>query len=137
MKITSLFCIALLGALPFTQTAPRVSAQPWRPPAVPLVTHDPYFSIWSPADKLTDADTVLWTVNPIDRPHNVSIYFDASSEIVVNDPRQEVVWSDESTGGLAVLKMGSREQDILAKKGDDLRIDWGYLYVAAPGADAP
>ena len=46
-----------LGFLP-AQTAPI------RPPAVPLVVHDPYFSIWSFDDKLTGGVTHHWTGAP-------------------------------------------------------------------------
>ena len=189
-----------------------------RPPAVPLVAHDPYFSIWSPADKLTDADTTHWTGKPhrlaslaridgatfrlmgtsptnapalpqtglevrptrtiytfkgqgtrltvtfltpalpgdlevLSRPvtyltwevqsidgrtHTVSFYCDAASEIVVNDASQRVVWSDGvDLGEIIVLSTAHADQPVLSKKGDDLRIDWGRLYLAAPQSARP
>jgi hypothetical protein len=184
----------------------------FRPPAVPLVTHDPYFSIWSMADRLTDEPTKHWTgtvqsiaslaridnetyrlmgteprkmaalqqqhvqvlptrtiyqfagggvqlsivfftpalpqdLDLLSRPvtyirwgaqstdgasHHVQIYFDASSQVAVNTPYEMVQRERYRVGDLQILRLGTREQPILEKSGDDLRIDWGYLYVVAP-----
>jgi hypothetical protein len=50
------FPILISGAI-----AQQTSPAPLRPPATPLVTHDPYFSVWSMANRLTDSGTTHWT----------------------------------------------------------------------------
>ena len=187
------------------------AAQQFRPPAVPLIAHDPYLSVWSMADHLNDEPTKHWTgknhsltaflrvdgkpyqvigrergnvallqqnrvevlptrtlyefagagiklnlmfftpalpddLEVLSRPvtyiewtavstdgtaHAVQIYFEASNELVVNTPDQPVTWSRFLLDGEPVLRIGSKEQSILGKRGDDLRIDWGYLYLMA------
>lgn len=184
----------------------------FRPPAVPLIVTDPYFSIWSVTDNLHDSATQHWTGRPhrltsfirIDgevyrlmgadpkgmqalqqtavtvyptrsvyqfenaamavtmtfmtpalpfdlmvfsrplgyvtwsvrakdnRQHSVALYLDAAPEIAVNEPAQRVRWSDESDDGLIALRTGDSDQITLNPKGDDVRIDWGYLYLSAP-----
>ena len=75
---------------------------------------------------------VDWTVSSSDgKEHEAAVYFDAASDLVVNTPDQPVWSARFQVDGQPVLRMGSREQPVLAKRGDDLRIDWGYLYLAA------
>jgi hypothetical protein len=211
-RFSAILCALTLSA----QTLP-----PLHPPAVPLVAHDPYFSIWSAADHLTDTGTSHWTGKPntltalvrIDgaiynltgvtgrggrgtpssstftqtrvdvlptrtiyefggagtkvtltfftpalpddldvisrpltyvewaissadgKPHDAAVYFDAGADLVVNTIDQPVWPARFQVDGQPVLRLGSREQPILAKRGDDLRIDWGYLYLAADKSD--
>lgn len=210
----------LLAAVVFSASAGAAQSDQGsmiRPPAVPLVVCDPYFSIWSCADTLNGDITRHWTGRPhpltslvridgkayrlmggqpqdlpamkqtslevlptrtiyhfegegvqvemsflqptlpedIDlmsrpvvyltwscvstdgKPHEVSIYLDAGMEIVVNDPSQAVDWSRETIEGLEVLKAGTEQQNVLGRKGDDVRIDWGYLYLAASQKEKP
>ncbi|MEK3883034.1 DUF4965 domain-containing protein [Paenibacillus sp. PL2-23] len=185
-----------------------------RPPSVPLVTVDPYFSIWSPLGRLTERNTQHWTrkqqaltgliridgkafrfmgkpsgnvahtmqqvslrVEPLtsqyvfqeagieltlsfttpllmddldilSRPasyvsfrlqsidgitHRVELYFDLSANVCVHTPQQEVDWERTNfIGGIRALKVGTTSQKVLHRKGDDVRIDWGYAYLVVP-----
>lgn len=208
-KIATTLC--LLCALASSAIAQQTGAL--RPPAVPLVTHDPYMSVWSATDNLADDRTKHWTGAPhgmvglvridgksyrfmgqwyaemppfmkqvglevlptrtiyefedagvrmsvtfmspllphdmdvLSRPvtyvtwdvratdnraHQVSIYFDCTAEWAVNTNYESVVWSRPKIGNLRVLSIGSQQQPVLEKSGDDLRIDWGKLYLVAP-----
>ncbi|MFA6086557.1 glutaminase domain-containing protein [Mucilaginibacter sp.] len=66
------------------------------------------------------------------KKHNISVYQGASTNISVNQPWQQVQASTYSKNGLSMLKAGTVEQPVLQKKGDNLRIDWGFAYIAAP-----
>jgi hypothetical protein len=203
-------CLVSLTAL----LAASFAAAQQRPPAVPLVAHNPYFSIWSMADKLTDQDTKHWTgsrqpiaglaridgktyrfmgAQPRDVPameqtsldvtpthsaytfqadgvtltvnfftpafprdldvltrpvtyltfsataqgdHELSVLIDVDPVIAVNTPDQAVTWGRSRVQGLTVLNVGSRDQQVLNRPGDDLRIDWGYFHLAVDAAEA-
>jgi len=208
MKKTAQMLFLIL--LSWTMILSAQIAGPFRPPAVPLMAHDPYFSVWSPYNFLTGGPTTHWTgtaqslsgmvsvdgkpfqllgqagrgipvmnqtgleilptrtiyqfdaagihvaltfltpalpddLDILSRPvtylvwevrstdgqnHRVRLYFQSSAQLAVNSPDQQVVWSRARIGDLEVLRVGSREQLVLARSGDNLRIDWGYLYVA-------
>ncbi|HEY1160118.1 MAG TPA: DUF4965 domain-containing protein, partial [Terracidiphilus sp.] len=199
----------LPAALLFVLAASLAVAQQ-RPPAVPLVVHNPYFSVWSMADNLTGENTKHWTGRPqpifglaridgktwrfmgaeprqlpameqvslevtpthsiyrfqaeqvsltvsfftpafpkdldvLSRPvtyltltatgqgeHEITILIDVDPVIAVNSSDQAVTWGRSRAQGLIVLNVGSRDQRILDRPGDDLRIDWGYFHLAAP-----
>lgn len=205
--------IALLGSF-----CPLLIAQQetLRPPSTPLITHNPYFSIWSNTDKLTDSNTVHWTGKPQpisgllrvdgqtmrfmgDRPRqlpamqqtahtvtpthtrysftgggvelnlsfftptilsdlevlsrpvtyvsfttksidgkahqDVSILLDVDPIIAVNGSGEAVTYSRNQTETQTVLSVGSRDQRILNRAGDDLRIDWGYFHLSVPNGE--
>ena len=70
------------------------------------------------------------------KAHDVQLYTDVSSELAVNTPDQVVTWSRGRTGGgtgtrLDYMRAGTVAQEVLGRKGDDVRIDWGHVYVAS------
>ena len=66
------------------------------------------------------------------KTHDAQVYFGTSTDLAVNVRAQEVKASSYTSGSLGILKAGTVEQPILKKKGDDMRIDWGHVYVAVP-----
>jgi len=77
-------------------------------------------------------DYITWQVKSQDaKSHSVQVYIEATPEWAVNTISQPVKSERFSENGMTFLKTGTIEQPVLSKKGDDLRIDWGYLYLAS------
>ena len=88
---------------------------------------------------LDDLDLVSRPVNYVSytassndgRAHDVKISFEATGDWARHAEYQDVDLSAEEDGELVYLKAGTREQNILGRKGDHVCIDWGYFYLAA------
>lgn len=187
-----------------------------RAPAIPLITVDPYFSVWSSDSMLNVSSTEHWTgkensiigtvtidgekylflgydrdikkmnqisldidalstsaifendkitfkikfltpllpddYNLLTRPvsyleigydskdgkeHDVSVTVTVSEQLCLDEDIDSPVITEKlNIGGLTAIKMGNSVQKPLNRSGDDVRIDWGYFYLACNGADA-
>lgn len=70
------------------------------------------------------------------KEHQAKLYVGASSSIAVYTPQQEVVVTKYTQNNLNILKAGTVEQPVLQKKSDDMRVDWGYVYLSAPATNS-
>lgn len=68
------------------------------------------------------------------KEHAVSAKVSVSEELVLNLAGEGRACSETAqVGGASAVKMGSGAQKVLWRCGDDVRIDWGYFYLAVKG----
>ena len=63
--------------------------------------------------------------------HDVKFSLSAARELVLNKASQPTCSELITKDGIQYAKSGTVDQPILAKKGDHICIDWGYLYIPA------
>ena len=64
------------------------------------------------------------------KPVSVELYFEAGPHWGLNLPTQASTSESYTKGNVTYLKTGSQAQNILGRKGDHVRNDWGYFYLA-------
>ena len=67
----------------------------------------------------------------VDVEHAVQIYFEATPQMAVNTTGENVTFAREEKNNMTYLKTGTVKQPVLERTGDDVRIDWGYFFMAA------
>jgi hypothetical protein len=67
---------------------------------------------------------MTWQVKSRDTgAHEVTLYLDADGAIATDSREESVVWSRAQVDGLNLLRVGTSNQPLLEKYGDNLRID--------------
>ncbi|MFZ6023497.1 MAG: glutaminase domain-containing protein [Bacteroidota bacterium] len=66
------------------------------------------------------------------KQHAVKIFFNNSADIARNKVSQPVNSNTGKYGSLLSHTTGTTTQQVLKRKGDDVRIDWGYSYLVVP-----
>ena len=80
----------------------------------------------------TPVNYISWQVHATDgKAHETRLTVEASPSLAVHSDDQAVTVAFEEENGISYLKAGTVEQPVLVRKGDDVRIDWGYFYLAA------
>jgi hypothetical protein len=68
--------------------------------------------------------------------HDVQILFGVSASVAKDRSSQIETTTAGAYNNIKYLKTGVADQKILAKPGDDVRIDWGYAYLSTASATA-
>lgn len=82
-------------------------------------------------DKMsTPINYISYQVRSTDgKEHDVQFYFATSPELTVDSNSQPTVSTLVTKGETTYIKSGSQEQNVLGRAGDNISIDWGYLYI--------
>ena len=71
---------------------------------------------------------ISYRISSVDgKEHECSVYIDVSALLCVNEPDEKVTFGRTAISVYA----SSGEENMLKKSGDDLRINWGFLHIAA------
>ncbi|MDR1523800.1 MAG: DUF4965 domain-containing protein [Tannerella sp.] len=84
----------------------------------------------------TPVNYISYRVRPTDgKEHDVQIYIEATPAWAVNSPEQETETVLSGNENIVFAKTGTTGQPVLQKKGDNVRIDWGYFYLVSEKKD--
>jgi hypothetical protein len=84
----------------------------------------------------TPISYISYRARPTDgNAHDVQVYIEATPAWAVNNPGQETETVLSGNERFVFAKAGTTQQPILQKKGDNVRIDWGYFYLVSEKKD--